>query len=180
MISANAMVSPQCPTGVRSTPVRMPGPVTQWHDDAVVLWTGSCSPWRLNGTHRVSPHHRPISTGSVPDSNPAKTGWWTIGLGLRETKPAVYEWGVFGEKRHCFWTSVAFRLRSTSFGGQSSSWPTVGAIFPRSNAGLLPYGCLAGSLSVRPGEQRQYLSLLNLKPRRLVSMRYGARTRGNR
>lgn len=135
MISANAAVSPKSPTGARNMPVRMPRPMTQWRLNAVALWTGFSSPCGLNGTRRVSPLHRPISTGSAPGSNPQITGWWTISRndGIRETKPAANEWGVFGGNLQCFWTLTAYSRSSA-----------VGAAFPRPNAGLLPYGCLAG------------------------------------
>lgn len=166
MISANAAVSPQCPTGARSMPVRMPRPMTQWHLNAAALWTGCCSPCGLNGTRRVSPLHNPISTGSAPGSNPQITGWWTISADwrIRETKPAVNEWGVFGGNRHRFWTPTA-----------SSRSSAVGAAFPRPNAGSLPYGCLAGISSVRPGAGRYILSYLDSKPIRTVIRRSVAR-----
>jgi len=164
MISANAAVSPKSPTGARSMPVRMPRPLTQWHLDAVALWTGRCSPCGLIGTRRVSPLHNPISTGSAPGSNPQITGWWTIGASLRDTKPAVNEWGVSGGYQQRFWTPTA-----------SSRSPAVGAALPRSNAGLLPYGCLAGISSVRLGAGRYFLSYLDSKSIRTVIRRSVAR-----
>lgn len=158
MISANAAVIPRCPTGVPSSaceagrPVRLPRPMTQWRFDAVALWTGLRSPFGLNGTRRISPLHRLISTGSVPGSNPQQTGWWTIGLGLRETKPDVYEWRVSGEKRQCFWTLAACRRALAA-----------GATLPRSRTGLLPYGCLA---RISPAGMSGRTASLNLHKRK--------------
>jgi hypothetical protein len=177
---ASAAVSPQCPTGAHRMPVRMPRPLTQWRDDAVALWTGSCSPGLLNGTRRVSPFHRPSSTGSPPGSNPQRTGWWTIGSGLRETKPAVNEWGVFGRYLHCFWTSTAIRPGSLCQDGQLRRGSTVGAPLPRANAGLLPYECLAGISPVRRGGPDSVLSLFDRKPRGPATIRRSARNRGSR
>lgn len=147
MISANAAVSPKRPTGAPSMParpsgaggsVRLPRPLYPWRSDADgALWTDRGSPCALNGTRRVSPfgltEHRPISAGSAPDSNPAKTGWRCIGCGLTGAKPDVSEWAVFGGNRNCFWTPAAL-----------SRAPAAGAAFPRPSAGSLPDGCLAG------------------------------------
>jgi len=153
MISANAAVSPKSPTGaasapvpLRAGPVPLPRPRTHWRIDAGgALWTGARSPWRLNGTRRVSPLHRPTSTGSAPASNPITTGWLTIGFGLTVTKPAVFEWAVCGVNQVSFWMPAAMCLRSER-PGHSSRAPAASATLPASRAGSYPYGCLAGIL----------------------------------
>jgi hypothetical protein len=83
--------------------VRIPRQAIQWRWNVIyILWAYAMSPYVLNGPLRVSLLHRPISTRSAPGSNPQPTGWWTIGLGLRETKPHIFEWAVHGVYQHCF------------------------------------------------------------------------------
>ena len=81
---------PEVRTGVQNMSVRIPRQAIPWRSNAIdTLWTDSVTSLVLNGSLRVSLLHRPFSTRSAPGPNPLPTGWWTIGLGLRETKPHV-------------------------------------------------------------------------------------------
>lgn len=181
MILADAMMSPQSPTGLFAMSVveadesaRIPRSMTQWHVEVLTLWADFCRPWRLNGTHRVSPLHRPISMGSVPDSNPENTGWRWISADWRQiktVKPDVCEWVVHGDYIHCFWTPAAVCLRSNGEYGQMRSLPVAGAFLPGTNAGLLPYGCLVRVSSSRLGVGRPTCNCFDSKPKRPVTLR---------
>lgn len=100
-----AETSPMSPTGANEMVVRIPRQAIQWRKNAThTLWAKTMTPFVLNGRLRWSLLHRPISTRSAPGSSPQPTGWWTIIQynGYRETKPHVFEWGVFGVYQHCF------------------------------------------------------------------------------